>query len=118
MASNPTDNQDAPVVLAEPFLFGILGLGILNGIFSPFTGFVFLVHAFWYPRPSCRSPAPSSCSSQPHHLDLHDHAGGGAGGALRAVCQWRADQHPVAVDLGLDPGDPLLPAVLRAFSAL
>jgi hypothetical protein len=58
MASNPTDNQNAPVVLAEPFLFGILGLGILNGIFSPFTGFVFLVHAFWYPSTFLPVSAP------------------------------------------------------------
>lgn len=39
----------ADVPLAEPFLFGILALGILNGIFSPALAFVFLLHPFWYP---------------------------------------------------------------------
>lgn len=58
MPSNPPDNQETPVVLAEPFLFGILGLGIVNGIFSPFTGFVFLVNAFWYPSTFLPVSAP------------------------------------------------------------
>ena len=36
-----------PVVTA--YLYGLLGLAILNGIFSPLRTFVFLFHGFWYP---------------------------------------------------------------------
>lgn len=57
--SSPPPGESGPeVALAEPFLFGILGLGMLNGIFSPFTGFVFLVHQFWYPSAFLPVSAP------------------------------------------------------------
>ena len=61
MTMKPADRREAddePVVVAEPFLFGILGLGIINGIFSPFTGFVFLVNPFWYPSTFLPVSAP------------------------------------------------------------
>jgi len=60
MTMKPADPRDGgdEVVLAEPFLFGILGLGILNGIFSPLTGLVFLVNAFWYPSTFLPVSAP------------------------------------------------------------
>lgn len=57
--NNPPPGDAGPeVVLAEPYLFGILGLGMLNGIFSPVTGFVFLVHQFWYPSTFLPVSAP------------------------------------------------------------
>jgi hypothetical protein len=48
-APPPADDAHADVPLAEHFIFGILGLGIVNGIFSPVLGIVFLLHPFWYP---------------------------------------------------------------------
>lgn len=47
--SNPNATPEPAPVIAEPFLFGILGLGIVNGIFSPLTQFVILFRHLWYP---------------------------------------------------------------------
>lgn len=33
----------------EPFLFGILSMGIVNGIFSPMTGLLVILNPLWYP---------------------------------------------------------------------
>jgi len=46
-AGPPESDTTAPV--AEPFLFGIVALGIVNGIFSPLIAVVFWTHALWYP---------------------------------------------------------------------
>lgn len=50
MAPNtPTPDEPPRPEIAEPFLFGILALGIINGIFSPLVTFVFLINSLWYP---------------------------------------------------------------------
>lgn len=43
----PVSETEARV--AEHFIFGILGLAILNGIFSPLLFYVVLMQNFWYP---------------------------------------------------------------------
>jgi hypothetical protein len=45
----PGPEESTRAEIAEPFLFGILALGIVNGIFSPALTFVFLVNSLWYP---------------------------------------------------------------------
>jgi hypothetical protein len=47
---NPgSPESDAPPEIAEPFLFGIVGLGMLNGLFSPFVPLAVILNPIWYP---------------------------------------------------------------------
>ncbi len=45
----PTSPEPPDMVIAEPYLFGIMALGLINGLFSPLTFMVFLLQPFWYP---------------------------------------------------------------------
>jgi hypothetical protein len=38
-----------PQQVVTLYVWGLLGLAIVNGIFSPFRTFVFLFHGVWYP---------------------------------------------------------------------
>ncbi len=43
------DAEPPDFVIAEPYLFGILALGIINGIFSPALLLALVTKQFWYP---------------------------------------------------------------------
>lgn len=47
--SAPDPQHPGDLFAVEPFLFGILALGIVNGIFSPMTGMMFILNPLWYP---------------------------------------------------------------------
>lgn len=48
MSEAPT-TPSMPQPVATVYLYGLLGLAILNGIFSPARTFVFVFHSVWYP---------------------------------------------------------------------
>jgi hypothetical protein len=48
-AAPPPEPHPGDLFAVEPFLFGILALGIVNGIFSPMTGLLFILNPLWYP---------------------------------------------------------------------
>lgn len=37
------------VPMAESFIFGIVAMGLLNGLFSPLLGYAVILHPLWYP---------------------------------------------------------------------
>lgn len=41
--------SETDFAIAEPFLFGILALGIVNGLFSPLLGLAVILNPLWYP---------------------------------------------------------------------
>ena len=45
----PTTPEPPDFAIAEPYLIGILALGIVNGIYSPILLPVMLMKPFWYP---------------------------------------------------------------------
>lgn len=54
----PTAERPAPaepegpvesVPMAESFIFGIVAMGLLNGLFSPMLGYAVILHPLWYP---------------------------------------------------------------------
>jgi hypothetical protein len=49
MSEAPATPPSMPQPIATVYLYGLLGLAILNGIFSPFRTFVFVFHTVWYP---------------------------------------------------------------------
>lgn len=49
MTSAPAPPPVVPSPITTIYLYGLLGLATLNGIFSPFRAVVFVFHNVWYP---------------------------------------------------------------------
>jgi hypothetical protein len=47
--TNAPSPAPVPTPVTTVYLYGLLGLAILNGIFSPFRSMVFVFHTIWYP---------------------------------------------------------------------
>lgn len=55
--TNASDPAPVPAPVTTVYLYGLLGLAILNGIFSPLLGIVVVFRSVWYPAILPLSPA-------------------------------------------------------------